>query len=122
MTERSVWPPREPAPAPAPEKPARPKAAPRALPDATPSSFVIGARKGGAEFASGAFEILPDDAAALDRMALGLWVGGAGDLHVVLRDGSDGTLAGVPAGTLLPLLATQVFATGTTATLLVCLR
>lgn len=52
----------------------------------------------------------------------GLWVGGAGDVSVRMRDGMDAVFSAVPAGTLLPINVVRVRTTGTTATLLVGLR
>lgn len=55
-----------------------------------------------------------------------LWIGGAGDVEVLLRDddnvnGAPVVLKSVPAGTLLPLAARKVLATSTTATNIVAL-
>lgn len=50
-----------------------------------------------------------------------LWVGGAGDLSLVFADGGSAvTIAGVPAGTLLPVQVTKVM-DATTATSIVAL-
>ena len=49
-------------------------------------------------------------------------MGGAGDLAVMFIDGSAGvTLAGVTAGTLLPIQVQKVMSTNTTATSIVAL-
>jgi len=46
-----------------------------------------------------------------------IWVGGAGDLAVLMRNDTVAvTFASVPAGTLLPFDAIKVMATNTTAT------
>ena len=45
-----------------------------------------------------------------------LWVGGAGDVAAVQQNGTVGVLAGVPAGSWLPLGVRRINATGTTAT------
>ena len=45
-----------------------------------------------------------------------VFVGGAGNLAVVLSGGTTLTLTGVTAGTLLPIRVTKVKSTGTTAT------
>lgn len=51
-----------------------------------------------------------------------LYVGGAGDVAVLLQnDESAVTLSAVPAGALLPLACTKVMSTNTTATLIVAL-
>jgi hypothetical protein len=50
----------------------------------------------------------------------GIWVGGTGDVAVLgANDTVPVVFSAVPAGTLLPVCATKVMATGTTATLLV---
>ena len=48
--------------------------------------------------------------------AKSLYIGGAGNIKVTLIDGSTVTFSGVPVGTILPVVVTRVFATGTTAT------
>lgn len=50
-----------------------------------------------------------------------LFVGGAGDVKVTLLGGSVLTFSGVGAGTFMPIQATRVWATGTTATLILAL-
>lgn len=50
-----------------------------------------------------------------------LWIGGAGDVAVVCQDGSVATIAGVNAGTLLPIAVKRVNSTNTTATSIVAL-
>lgn len=45
-----------------------------------------------------------------------LFVGGAGNLSVVMSSGTTVTLTGVIAGSWIPLRVTKVKATGTTAT------
>lgn len=54
--------------------------------------------------------ILPDGVRAL-------WIGGAGDVAVIMSgDTTAVTLVGVPAGTLLPVQVVKVMSTNTTAT------
>ena len=48
----------------------------------------------------------------------GLWVGGAGNVRVRYADGTETTIQGVQAGTLLPDAISSVREAGTTATLL----
>lgn len=62
--------------------------------------------------------ITPNDSTDLIQHGLrALWVGGAGNVAIrALSDGSAVTIAGVPAGTLLPIAVARVLATGTTAT------
>lgn len=55
-----------------------------------------------------------------------IYVGGAGDLKVTMAGdtgagGNAVTFSAVPAGTLLPISAKQVFNSGTTATLVIVL-
>jgi len=59
------------------------------------------------------------DLATLPRA---LWIGGAGDVTLILlKDSLAVTLVGIPAGTLLPVRPKRIKATGTTATSLVAL-
>jgi hypothetical protein len=51
-----------------------------------------------------------------------IWVGGAGNVALITLAGTTVTFAGCPAGSLLPVMASRVMATNTTATLLVGLR
>ena len=46
--------------------------------------------------------------APLPAPARGLYIGGAGDVVVVTVTGATATFVGVPAGTLLPVLAASV--------------
>lgn len=65
--------------------------------------------------------ITTSDSAALANSTRGIYVGGAGDVKVDLGGSGTVTFAGVPAGTILPVRASKVYATGTTATNLVAL-
>lgn len=67
--------------------------------------------------------VTPSDSTTLLR-GQGLWVGGAGNIAVVMAgDGRTAvTFTGVPAGVFLPIAVVQVKATGTTATNIVILR
>lgn len=69
--------------------------------------------------AENAAAIVPDDAALLPQVTRALYVGGAGTVRLRMIGGDVVSFAGLPAGILLPLRATQVLATGTTATGLV---
>jgi hypothetical protein len=75
---------------------------------------------GGAAY--GAFAVTPDDDADLDFVTLGLWVGGAGDVAVVMESGDTVTFEAVTAGTLLPIRVSRVLETDTDATSIVGLR
>lgn len=70
--------------------------------------------------ATGGAPAVPAAAGDMAQVARALWIGGAGDLDLVLADGDRVTLAGVPAGTLLPLRA-RALRPGTTATGVVAL-
>ena len=59
--------------------------------------------------------ILPQDGADLAVVTRALFVGIGGDVAVRMLDGSQVTLANVPAGTMLPLRVDRVLATGTSA-------
>lgn len=66
-----------------------------------------------------AFAITPSDTADLATDTRGgIWVGGAGAVHVITAEGDDVTISGIAAGQHLPVVAKAVRATGTTATLL----
>lgn len=53
----------------------------------------------------------------------GLYIGGGGDLNVVMSDDENTVLfSAVPQGTILPIQVIQVLATNTTATLIVALN
>lgn len=53
---------------------------------------------------------------SLGRTARAFWIGGAGNLALTMDDGSSLTFVGIPAGTILPVQATVVLNSGTTAT------
>ncbi len=65
--------------------------------------------------ANGAFAITPSDTVDLPRTTRGIYVGTAGDVAVVMRDGSSATFKNVPAGDVMAIAATRVTVTGTTA-------
>ena len=46
----------------------------------------------------------------------GLYVGGAGDVNVTMKDGRNALFVGVPAGTVLPIQVTKLLSTSTSAT------
>jgi ethanolamine utilization microcompartment shell protein EutS len=69
--------------------------------------------------AIGVLVITPSNTANLAGSPRAIWVGGAGDVAVEMIDGSTGVLAGILAGTLMPVRVRKVLATGTTATGLV---
>ena len=69
--------------------------------------------------ATRAFAITPHDSNALTRTTRALWVGGAGNIALRMKDDTvDVTFSGIAAGTLLPVRVTHVRSTSTTATLI----
>lgn len=65
------------------------------------------------------FAVTPDDEDDLAELVRGLYVGGGGAVAIVDPEGATTVFAGVPSGTVLPVRARRVHATGTTATLIV---
>ena len=66
-----------------------------------------------------AFAISPDDSAELDYVTRAIYVGGGGDLEVVMLGGTQVTFQNLPAGTVLPCSIRQVRAQNTSATALI---
>ena len=72
--------------------------------------------------ARSAVAVTPHDSNELPLPTRGLYVGGAGNVAVLLSlDTVPVTLVAVPAGSVLPLRVKLVLATGTTATSIVAL-
>lgn len=69
--------------------------------------------------ATHAFAITPADTADLPETTRAIFVGSEGSLALRMQSGALVTLAGIPQGTLLPLRADRILATGTTASSLV---
>ncbi len=65
------------------------------------------------------FAITPDDDDDLAETVRGLYVGAGGAVAIVDPAGGTTVFAGVPSGTVLPVRAHRVRATGTTATSIV---
>ena len=66
--------------------------------------------------------VTPHDTNELAQVSRALYVGGAGDLVVILADDTTAvTFKAVPAGSVLPVRARIVKATGTAATYIVSL-
>ena len=65
--------------------------------------------------ASNAFAITPNNATDLPAITRALYVGLSGDIALIMQGGEAVTLTNVMAGTMLPLRAVRVAATGTTA-------
>lgn len=69
-----------------------------------------------------AASVTPADGSDLSRAPTqGLWVGSSGDIALTMAGGTDVTIAGVPAGTILPLRVDRVKSTNTTASSIVAL-
>ncbi len=66
--------------------------------------------------------ITPNDSTDLTNSTRAIWIGGAGNVKVDTVEGDTVTLVGALVGTILPIRARRVYATGTTATNLVGLR
>lgn len=72
--------------------------------------------------ARGGFAVTPSDSLDLQRETRAIYVGGSGDLSLLMADGSAIVLSGLVGGTIVPVRAVRVKATNTTATLLVGLH
>ena len=68
-----------------------------------------------------AASVTPSDSTDLDRRTKGVWIGGAGDMSVVMHNGQTVTFAGILGGSLLPIAVSRINSTGTTATAIVAL-
>ena len=67
--------------------------------------------------ATNALTVTPSDSADLSVIARGLYIGGAGDVTIIMQgDTNPVTLSAANAGTILPVRAKRVKSTGTTAT------
>jgi seryl-tRNA synthetase len=69
--------------------------------------------------ATHAFSVTPHDSNELPETTRALYVGGAGTISLVLVSGAEVTLANVASSSIIPLRATRIKATGTSATLIV---
>ncbi len=65
--------------------------------------------------ATSAFDITPDDDNNLATPASGLFVGTGGDLVIEIGGSDAVTMKNIPDGTFLPIVATKVWDTDTTA-------
>ncbi len=71
---------------------------------------------------TGGFAVTPSDSVDMTRTSRCLWVGGGGNIAIVLAgSGEVVTLTNVPSGSMLPIRATRVNLTNTTATSIVAL-
>lgn len=75
--------------------------------------------------AANAVAVTPNDSTDLTFVTRGLFVGGGGNLVVIMADqpvdATTVTFTGVPAGTILPIAVRRVRSTSTTATNIVAL-
>jgi hypothetical protein len=67
----------------------------------------------------GAFTVVPSDVTALAVKPRAIYVGGTGDVTLVTLNGETVTFKAVPVGTILPVRASFINSTSTTATLMV---
>lgn len=65
--------------------------------------------------------VTPDDGTDLSHVTRAIYVGASGDLSAELVSGAQVQFSGVPAGAMLPMRATKILATGTTANQIVAL-
>jgi len=73
------------------------------------------------EPARDAAAVTPSDSAQISPVARALYVGGSGDIKLVTQGGTTVTFQDIVAGSILPVRATKVFSTDTTATNIVAL-
>lgn len=66
--------------------------------------------------AQAASAITPNDSTVLSQFTRGIYVGVSGDVRVDMADGSTVTFVGLASGSVHPIAAKKVYATGTTAT------
>lgn len=71
--------------------------------------------------ASRGAEVAPSDGKDLDHVTRAIWVGQGGNLTLTLASGANVNLKNVQGGSLLPLRAKAVRATGTSASGIVAL-
>ena len=65
--------------------------------------------------------VTPSDGTDLTNTTRGLFIGGAGNVTVIMANGETVTFTAPVVGTILPIRVTRVKATGTTATAIVAL-
>jgi hypothetical protein len=77
--------------------------------------------RGNVNVAAAAVAVTPSDTVDLATVAKALYIGGAGDVKVLVG-GEEVVFKAVPVGTVLPVAAQRVFATGTGASFIVALN
>lgn len=65
--------------------------------------------------------VTPSDSTDLTNVSRALWIGGAGNISVIMANGTTVLFSGIAAGTMLPLRVSRVRSTSTTATLIVAI-
>jgi hypothetical protein len=65
-----------------------------------------------------AFAITPNDGVDLAIPTRAIYIGGAGNIRVMTEEGHDVVFTAIAVGIVHPLRVTRVFATNTTATLI----
>jgi hypothetical protein len=68
-----------------------------------------------------AVAITTSDTVVYDQPTRAIYIGGSGNLRVDMVSGGTVTFVGLSAGTVLPIQAERVYATDTTATLMIAL-
>ncbi len=72
--------------------------------------------------ANSAEAVTPNDSTDLTNVSRALYIGGAGNVYVDMRDtGTNIAIIGATAGSVLPLRVSRVYSTNTTATNIVAL-
>lgn len=71
--------------------------------------------------ASDAKPVTTADSDMVLQPAIALYIGGAGNVRVTTVAGTDVLFSAVPVGTILPIKVKRVWATNTTATLIIAL-
>lgn len=65
--------------------------------------------------------VAPNDSADIANVSRAIYIGGTGNLNVVMQDGTTVLFSAIPVGTILPIRVTRVLSTSTTATLIVAM-
>ncbi len=63
-----------------------------------------------------AFSVVPSDVTDLEQVTRALYVGNAGDISLVMKDGGSVLFKNISAGSILALRTQRINATATTAT------
>ena len=79
----------------------------------TTADATVSARRGA--------DIVPSDTVDLPEPTRGIYVGGGGNIKIDFVSGGTVTFVGWLGGTILPVQALRVYATGTTATNMIAL-